>query len=153
MSRDLTRIGDLRHRVKLCTAKDVSITDGVLMLARQEVVECWAKVEERRASSFTPNGHVVDDGKPKASHYITIRWRADILFSTTAYFYEARLQSPPRWFKVMGEGNVCEASRFFKIPVRLIDRADDTMMPSQTPAEAPRPQVARPARPLLGIKS
>ena len=39
-----TSISDLRHRIALCSMRDVVEEGGTMMLSRTEVAKCWASI-------------------------------------------------------------------------------------------------------------
>jgi len=149
-------ISALRHRVSLCTQQDIVTADGGLRLPRAHVTTVWAAIEQRRTNSFGPNGAVsyVQD-RNKYTHRIYIRRNPELLVTHTAWLYEARTKSAPRWFKVLDVGetdslwsplilNQRRASYMplFRFDCMLVERGDDLQEPEE-PATlgAARPQV------------
>jgi hypothetical protein len=88
-----TTIASLRHRIKLCSMKDVVERNGEMSLTRAEVLECWAGIEAYR--NF-PNfvgaaGYVILDPHVHKSHVITIRRQTNVDITSAAWIYEASL--------------------------------------------------------------
>lgn len=135
----MTGIADLRHRVHLCSQKDVVVgTD--LKLAREGVLSMWAAIEARAASTFSPTGASMGEPRNKRSHVITTRYHRDLDISVLAWLYEERLKSAPRWFKIIKvavtEG---KGSQFFKFDCRLVESTADIVEPVHESAAATGP--------------
>lgn len=117
----MTSIAKLRHRVHLCSQKDV-VQDGMLLLNREGVMSMWASIEEKAASTFSPHGAAMLDAANKRTHLVMTRYHRDVDVTALAWLYEARLKSAPRWFKILkvavteGKGN-----QFFKFECRLVE--------------------------------
>lgn len=122
-------IANLRHRVHLCSQKDVVI-DGTLKLAREGVLSMWASIEAKAAQMFSPRGAAMLESRNKRTHIIMTRYHRDLDISALAWLYEARLKSAPRWFKILnvsvteGKGN-----QYFKFECRLVESAADIAEP------------------------
>ena len=143
------KISRLRHRVRLCTQKDVVVVGTTdLKLAREEVMETWANITTKQPSAFSPHGaslraiarnretqagpeHAVSNPQ---THIIVTRYHRDLNVSVLAWIYEARLKSSPRWFKVLRVSSTEEmGSEFFMFSCRLFERGDNLLEP-----EAPK---------------
>lgn len=125
----MTSIAQLRHRVHLCSQKDV-VVEGTLRLNREGVLSMWAMVEAKAASAFAPTGAVVNDQRNKRTHIITTRYHRDLDVSVMAWIYEARLKSAPRWFKVLKVTQSEQGgSEFFKFECRIVESAADIVEP------------------------
>lgn len=125
-----TTIASMRHRVILCSQQDVVTAGGDLSLNRNDVAEMWANIVAKAASTFSPQGAAMEDPRNRRTHIITVRQRSDLNISVMAWVYEARLSSPPRWFKVL-RVNQTEGygSAMFDLECRLIERGDDIAEP------------------------
>lgn len=115
-------IRDLKHRVALCSAKDVVTDTGSLVITREDVLETWAKIESRVESQFNKQGDNLDAKRTPRTHVITIRFRRDIDVTSTAWIYEARAQSGARWFKVLGIRDLNEDSDWLVINASLLEK-------------------------------
>ena len=104
-----------------------------MILTREDVLTAWAHIEAKRGSMYGPQGLVVRENQDVRSHRITIRYRTDVDIKSTAWVNEARLKSPPRWFKVLG---VTDGIECFILDVRLVERSETAMSPvaSNVPA-------------------
>lgn len=130
-------ISDLRHRVHLCSQKDV-VVDGTLKLNREGVLTMWASVEARTAQAFSPHGAAMNEPRNARTHVIMTRYHRDIDVSALAWLYEARLKSAPRWFKIL-KVSVTEGrgSQMFKFECRLVESKADIVEPAtEKPAAA-----------------
>lgn len=114
-------IAALRHRVHLCSQKDV-VEDGTLRLNREGVISMWASIEEKSAQTFSVRGAAMSEPPDKRTHVVKTRYHRDIDVSALAWLYEARLKSAPRWFKII-KVSVTEGkgSQYFKFDCRLTD--------------------------------
>jgi Phage head-tail joining protein len=128
-----TRIADLKHRVQLCTAHDVVTEDNQLRIIKTSAMTVWASIEATRGSFYTPDGVTLDKDREKPSHDICIRYRPEILISSTAWLYEARIKAPARWFKVLEVRDGPDAGRTWKLRCRLME-ASDLTKPEAAPA-------------------
>lgn len=126
-------LGHMAHRIVLCSMKDVIDSSGDLRLIREEALRQWAKIEEKSASLFSPDGQPVKDERGRQTHAITVRALDGVEISSAAWVYEARERRPPRWFKVLSVGEEAELSaygRFWKLSCRLYERADEITKPA-----------------------
>ena len=104
------KIKDLKHRIALCTASDVVI-DGQTMEIRREAVRwTWANIEHQtHLSSFLSRvGYAVQEQAARPTHRIRVRAGHDLDYAATAWVYEERLKSPPRWYKFLGFVEECD---------------------------------------------
>lgn len=137
-------LANLRHRVHLCSQKDVVI-DGDMRLNREGVLTMWAEIVAKSASAFTANGASVGDEKKLRTHVITTRYHRDFDVSNMAWIYEERRKSAPRWFKVIRVNQTEKSgSEFFMFDCRLIERAADLVEPAS-------PAPNRPAGPAMSL--
>jgi head-tail adaptor len=141
--RDVNLIRQLNHRVTLCSASDVLAEPGKLSLVREGVLTCWAAITPSRSSYFSREGAAVMERADYYSHHVFIRYRTDISVRSTAWVYEARLKSEPRWFKVVDVLNVDEDSRFWRLSCRLVE-ASDLVRPPDAPGTAAAASIAAP---------
>lgn len=122
MARARPIISEFKHRVAVCSMKDVVETDGNMSLSREDVYHCWARVVVSQGSNFSKDGQSIGQSRDVRTHKILIRFRRDIDFSQTVWFYEKRLQSAERWFKVIVWKDYDEAAEFLEADVRLVER-------------------------------
>lgn len=123
---DVLKIALLKSRITLCSQDDVVVENGVMLLIRKGIRTCWARIDERRGSLTGPDGLTVGDYDNQMSHIITTRYMYDIDIRSTAWVYEKRLKSPPRWFKVYG---VSDSRLAYQLAVRQVERADQASHP------------------------
>jgi len=128
-----TSIADLRHRVVLCSMRDVVEQNGIMSLTRTEVVETWARIRPfltfgSKGTFFGVQGYTVLDPKLHQSHWIAIRFQHDIDINSTAWVYESRRKGLPRWYKVLGATET-EDHRYIEIACHLHERAETISPP------------------------
>lgn len=135
-------IKDFKHRVAVCSMKDVVNDAGEMRLTRKDVYHCWAKITVSVSSMFSKEGQAVRQGRNERTHKIVIRMRRDIDFTVAAWLYEERLQSPPRWFKVLSYQEQGEAGEFLELDCRLTERGMEAAAPAEEslPAAMPLPE-------------
>lgn len=132
-------IAKLRHRLVLCSQKDV-VDDGTLHLKRAGVMSMWAAIEPKKASTFTPQGAASQENRSTRTHCITTRYHRDIDISNLAWLYEERRKSAPRWFKILSVVQTEKAgSEYFMFDCRLVERSDNAPAPA---AESHMPGAA-----------
>lgn len=136
-------IADLKHRFTVCSQSDVVLIGGDLSLSRTGLYEGWGSLEFSRGSFFAKNGAAVEESRNSPNATIRMRYRTDILISSGAWIYEARLKSAPRWFKILSV--VEDDCNFFVFKVRLVERGDDVLEPRT--AEDPKPSAFAPVAP------
>lgn len=125
-------ISALRHRVILCSQKDVVSEGAELRLVRNGVVVTWAMIEPKKGSSFSPTGMAVKDSRNMRTHQITMRYRPDLVITLYAWLYEERLVSPPRWFKVLSVSETeTGGAPMYMFDVCLVERGDDATRPAE----------------------
>lgn len=123
------KTADRKHRVVICSQKSDIGTDGNLIVERVGVVRGWAAIDVAKASRFSRDGQVVSKSQTP-THLITMNYNPDVSVSVSAWVYEHRLKSPPRWFKVLAVKNVDECSRYMQLSVRLLEETDDAEEPT-----------------------
>lgn len=125
-------ISDLRHRVSLCSQKDVVVAGAELRLVREDVFTTWAAIKPKKGSTFSAQGAAMLDNRNVRTHRICIRYRPDIMVSAYAWIYEARRLSPPRWFKVlMVDQTEGPGSPLYEFDCRLVERGDELAVPGE----------------------
>jgi head-tail adaptor len=102
--------------------KDVVESDGNMSLSRKDVYHSWARITVSIGSNFGKDGLSIGQSRDVRTHKIMIRFRRDIDFTQTVWFYEERLQSAGRWFKVIAWQDYDEAANFLEADVRLVER-------------------------------
>jgi head-tail adaptor len=134
-------ISALRHRVVLCSQKDVITSHGSLTLIRKEVMATWASIEAKRGSMFSPNGQAMMDNRNERTHIIKIRYRPDLEVSSYAWIYEERRISPPRWFKILTVDQTEDGcSPCYEFGCRLVERSDEAQRPDTPTVVASLPK-------------
>jgi hypothetical protein len=130
------KINEMKHRIALCSQKDVVLDGQTMALVRTSVVWCWARVKSHYGLPFYvgQQGYTISDPVTKATHAITIRNGLVDNITNTAYVYEEFLKSAPRWYKVLG---ISEPDKFLVLTTRLIEMSDMVNPPQG--AFAPQP--------------
>jgi hypothetical protein len=98
------KIHEFRYRVQICSQLDVVEDGSTISLSRVPAAKLWAKVYAlpHLPSNLSPAGFYVKEDANRVTHWITVRYKVDIDFTSAAWIYEERLKSPPRWYKVLG---------------------------------------------------
>lgn len=122
MARTRPVIGEFRHRVAVCSMKDVVETDGNMSLSRKDVYHSWARIVVSVGSNFGKDGQSVGQSRDVRTHKIMIRFRRDIDFTQAVWFYEERMQSAGRWYKVIAWADYGETAEYLEADVRLVER-------------------------------
>lgn len=122
MPRLIQTIAEFKHRVAVCSMDDVVEQGGNMVLRRKDVYHCWAKIKPSQGSLYTGDGDAVKQNRETRTHKITIRFRRDIDFTQAAWFYEERLQSGGRWFKLLAMNEQLDAGMYLDCDVRLVSR-------------------------------
>lgn len=117
-----------KHRLAVCSARDV-VVEGKLEFSKKFIYEGWAMINPRRQQTFSPNGHSILEEKDRRTHFIHMRYRHDIEITSSAWLYEKRLKSAPRWFKILFVGDEYEDGRYFKFDCRLMEMGDNLIDP------------------------
>jgi hypothetical protein len=133
------RISDFNHRISICTMLDV-VEDGTTMtLSRVPAANVWAKIYAlpHLPSFMSPIGYAIKEDANRVTHWITLRYKIDMDFSSAAWIYEERRKSPPRWYKVLGfydsdlwitlHAHLIERSTKVTPPRTLLSAKDDVM--------------------------
>jgi len=125
-----TGIASLRHRVHLCTQSDV-VEDGDLRLNREGVLTMRASIERWASTEFSPAGAAMRNARNRRSHVIRTRYHPDLNVSALAWIYEERLNSAPRWFKIVNVSQTENKGRpLFMFDVRVHERGDNLVQPA-----------------------
>lgn len=122
------KTADRKHRVVLCSQKSDIDENGNLLVERRGMITGWAAIEIVKASRYSNSGQVVSKAE-QPTHRITMNFNPDVNISVSAWIYEHRLKSPPRWFKVLSVANVEERSRYMALTARLTETTDDAEAP------------------------
>lgn len=122
------KIREFRHRLRICSEKDV-VNNGNMSLSRDDIYSGWAKIEPKKSSQFAGNG-VAISGDAR-THKIYMNYRRDMQMSGKAWLYEERLQSAPRWFKIL---SVIDDGCYWCFDCKLTERGDG-LIPPQKPVE------------------
>ena len=122
-------ISDRKHRVIVCSQRDDVDAEGRLMITRVGAVEGWAAIEPVKAIRYSKEGVSQQSKTFEPTHNVIMNYNPDVNISVSAWVYEHRLKSPPRWFKVISVTNVDECSQFMKLKVRLVEANDDVETP------------------------
>lgn len=122
-------IAERTHKLLVCSAADVVVTSDTIVLEKKGIYSGWAKVVPKKPSTYAPQGMTVEEPTDKPTHEITMNYRPDVEITSAAWLYEARLKSPPRWFKIL---SVMEKGDMFVFSCRLTERGDNAPKPSNT---------------------
>ncbi|QBQ72038.1 head completion protein [Agrobacterium phage Milano] len=123
------RTADRKHRVIVCSQQSDVDDEGRLLITRAGVIQGWAAIAPVKAIRFSQDGVSMQKDTMQPTHDITMNYNPDVNVSVSAWVYEHRLKSPPRWFKVLSVVNVDECSRYMKIRCRLVETSDDVTPP------------------------
>lgn len=123
------RTADRKHRVIVCSQKSDVDEEGRLLITRAGVVQGWAAISPVKAIRFSQDGVSMQKDTMQPTHDITMNYNPDVNISVSAWVYEHRLKSPPRWFKVISVVNVDECSEYMKLRCRLVETSDEVEAP------------------------
>lgn len=141
---EIYKIARMRHRVMLCHMDDVVEQNGEMSLKREGIREVWANITDRRGSMISQQGYTIMEPEKQVSHFITTRYMYDLDIRSTAWIYEKRLKSPPRWFKVL---EITDHRLVYLFAVHIVERSD-----AATPPVASTPGIAEPIPLPPGVK-
>ena len=118
------KIKDLKHRVAICTMKDVVVSNDTMELRREAVVWTRAKIEQQThlPSFLSPDGFAIKEYATRATHRIRVRSGLEIDYTSAAWIYEEFFKSPPRWYKVLGF--VDDSLRFVMLECHLVESSE-----------------------------
>lgn len=122
-------IADRKHKLLVCRADDVVIDGAEIRLEKSGIYAGWAAIKAKKPSTYVPQGVTVGEPVDKPTHVITMNFRSDVEITSAAWLYEARLKSPPRWFKIL---SLVEGCDYFEFHCRLTERSDIAPVPSNT---------------------
>jgi hypothetical protein len=99
-----TKISLMKHRVAICTMKDVVLSSDTMELRREAVVWTWARIDQQQhlPSFISEAGFAIKELATRATHRIRVRVGLNIDYSSAAWIYEEFRRSPARWYKVLG---------------------------------------------------
>ncbi|AFH19819.1 structural protein [Agrobacterium phage 7-7-1] len=123
------KIKDRKHRVIVCSQKSDVDDNGQLLISRTGSINGWAAIEPVKAIRFSKDGVSMQKDTFQPTHDITMNYNPDVNISVSAWVYEHRLKSPPRWFKVISVINVDECSQFMRLRSRLVESNDEVEKP------------------------
>lgn len=123
------RIADRKHRVIVCSQKSDVDDEGNLLITRAGVIQGWAAIEPVKAIRFSREGVSMQKDTMQPTHDITMNYNPEVNISVSAWVYEHRLKSPPRWFKVISVVNIDECSTYMKLRCRLVEVSDNVEPP------------------------
>jgi hypothetical protein len=131
---------DLEHRIALCRQSDVVVTNNIMELQRTSVVWTWARIKSYYGvpAFMSVQGYAIIDPAGRATHAVTVRGGLQIEISATAWIYEERRKSPPRWYKVLG---FTDPVGWLHMTARLVEKSD-LAIPPQNPLSPRLTQVA-----------
>jgi hypothetical protein len=121
------KLKELNHRVALCTMKDVVKSGANMELTRETVTWAWAaiKLSTNMMSFLSPYGYATLEHEYRETHKIIIRAGYGLEITSTAWVYEARLKTAPRWYKSLG---FTDLEGWLVMTCHLVER-DDTAVP------------------------
>jgi hypothetical protein len=124
-------ISDFNHRVSLCTMLDVVDKDGVMQLTRKPIATCWAIIysQPHLPSFIAPFGYAVKELAERVTHLITIKAAVGVDFTSSAWLYEERRKSLPRWYKVLG---FYDRDHWITLHCHLVERSVNVTPPKPT---------------------
>src|SRR5262245_15938002 len=131
------KAADLEHRIALCKQADVVVDSRTMELRRSDVVWTWARIKSfygLAAFINSQHGYAIIDGMTRATHSITFRYGMYLSIGSTAWVYERRRKTEPRWYKVLG---FAESSQWVTLNVRLVEKSDMVLPPNSTFAPQP----------------
>lgn len=124
-------IGKFRHRLILCSQQDEITPETGMTLNREAVQTVRAKIEAKKASTFSANGATFNESQNTRSHIIYTRFLSDLDISTYAWLYEHRAKSSDRWFKILSVNETeMSGQRFYKFDCRLHEKGDSLVPPT-----------------------
>lgn len=130
-------IADRNARVTICSMEDVVQEAGYMRLFKKGIYSGWANVKAKTGGQmFAPQGVSINENLERASHTITMNYRADVMISSAAWIYQEFRKSAPRWYKILKVTE--DVGCYFKFECRLVERSDDAAQPvAHAPAALP----------------
>lgn len=126
-------LSSFKHRITVCSMKDVIIAGGEISLARQDIYPCWAAIIPSVKTMFNAAGSAIKQSRDVRTHILVLRMRRDMDFTQAAWFYEQRLQSGGRWFKMLAMVDQNERGQYLECDVRLVERGFEMSQPQGEP--------------------
>jgi len=122
------RISDFSHRIQICTQLDVVEDGSTISLSRVPAAKVWAKVYAlpHLPSFVSPYGYAIKETANRVTHWVTLRYKIDMDFSSAAWLYEERLKSPPRWYKVVG---FYDSDLWITLHCHLVEKSTKAIQP------------------------
>jgi hypothetical protein len=120
-----TTIAELKHRVAICTMKDVVVSADRMELRRETVVWTRARIDHQPhlPSFMSETGYAIKEFPTRATHRIRVRSSLRIDYTAAAWIYEEFFQSPPRWYKVLGF--VDDNAKIVMLECHLVESRDE----------------------------
>lgn len=136
------KLNELKHRVALCRADDVVVDGGTMEIRREAIRWTWAAIEHQThmASYLSQAGFAIKENAQRPTHRIRVRYGHELDYSATAWVYEERLKSPPRWYKFLG---FVEEGCFVMLECHLVERNDDAKPMVEPGPLDPAPQAVK----------
>lgn len=128
---DTRIIKKFKHFVQVCSADDVADGKGGISYQKKMVLEGWAMIEARRAQTIDPHGISVMEERDRRTHFIRMRYRPNVLITSSAWIYEHRRLSAPRWFKVLHWSDELEDGQYWKIECVQYEVSDEAPRPTE----------------------
>jgi hypothetical protein len=134
------KISELKHRVAICTMKDVVVSADRMELRREAVVWTRAKIEHQQhlPSFVSEAGYAIKELATRGTHRIRLRSTLGIDYTSAAWVYEEFFKSPPRWYKVLGF--VDDTRGMIMLECHLVE-SSDTAKPVESDLQPERMQV------------
>lgn len=125
---------ELKHRVSICSAKDVVVNASEMTIKRDAAFDAWAKIEAKAGAQFSVSGFAIQQDRNARTHKIYIKYRRDVEIGSAAWIYEPRLSSSPRWFKIIKVTDMHECGETWCFDCRLVERGDQVETPQSVDA-------------------
>jgi hypothetical protein len=122
-----------KHLVQVCSAEDVADGNGGISYQKKMIFEGWAMIVARRAQTVDPYGNTVMEERDRRTHFIHMRYRPNVLITSSGWIYEHRRLSAPRWFKILHWMDELEDGQYWKIECVQYEVSDDAPRPIETP--------------------
>jgi hypothetical protein len=134
------KIRDLKHRIAICTMKDVVVSADRMELRREAIVWTRAKIDHQHhlPSFMSVEGYAVKEYANRATHRIRVRAGLNIDYTSAAWIYEEFFRSPPRWYKVLGF--VDDSVDFVMLECHLVESSESAKI-TETVLTPERTQV------------
>jgi hypothetical protein len=112
----------------MCRQQDVVVSADTMELVRTSVVWTWARIKSYYGvpAFMSQAGYAIIDPHNRATHAVTIRGGLEIDITATAWIYEKRRKSAPRWYKILG---FTDPVGWIHMTARLIEKSDLALPP------------------------